>query len=131
MPTHGKSRSRRSRRSFSRDNRRALGICLIFGAVVAVGLGTAIRQTPKTATTTAVRGAANIPATDDLTTGSIVFVPIYGNTCRSRLIDNATWRIRDNGLVDCRAALTHNAYDGPLGWSASRLDVIRHGFSNR
>ena len=68
---------------------------------------------------------------DDLTTGSIIFVPILGNTCRKKLIDNATWQIRDNGLVDCRAALARGAHGNQLGWSASRVDVIRHGFYKR
>lgn len=75
-------------------------------------------------------GAA--PATqtdDDLATGSIIFVPIMGNVCRKRLIDNANWRIRDIGLVECRKALNANAAEP--GLSFARVDVIRNSFSRR
>lgn len=58
-------------------------------------------------------------------------MPILGNTCRKKLIDNATWQIRDNGFVDCRAALARGAHGNQLGWSTSRVDVIRNGFYNR
>jgi hypothetical protein len=70
-------------------------------------------------------------ADDDLTTGSIVFVPVLGDRCRNRLIDNATWRIRNNGEVDCRAALLRHANVPRLQWSSPRIDVIRHGFTRR
>ena len=126
MPTDGKSRGR-TRRSQSRDHRRALAICLLFGAVAFFGLGTVIRNSPPGGTIAAATGAQR---NDDLTTGSIVFVPIYGNNCRTLLIDNATWRIRDNGMVDCDTALAQNAPDR-IGWSASRLDVVRQGFFRR
>ncbi len=47
-----------------------------------------------------------------------------GNVCEHRLIDNATWRIRPNGHVNC---------DGPVSWaaqeatrnSAQRMEAIR------
>jgi hypothetical protein len=39
-------------------------------------------------------------------TGTIVFVPSAGNDCRELLIDNATWRIRENGYTDCDTILS-------------------------
>ncbi len=131
MPTDGKSRSQTGRRWLRRDNRRAVAICLLFGAVATVGLGTVIRQGPSGSIRIAGNGPGYGHADDDLATGSIIFVPILGNTCRKKLIDNATWQIRDSGLVDCRAALAQGAHGNQLGWSASRVDVIRHGFYNR
>ena len=68
---------------------------------------------------------------NDLATGSIVFVPIFGDRCRNALIDNATWRIRDNGIVDCRAALAQNADARRLNWSTPRIGVILDGFKRR
>jgi len=59
----------------------------------------------------------------------IIFVPILGNVCRKRLIDNATWRIRDIGFVSCRTALNPRVQES--GWSGSRVDIIRHGFNRR
>ncbi len=126
----GKSRSRAARGWFRRDDRRALAFCLIFGVIAVVGLSTVFRNAPSSAVrTAAVAHAAH--ADDDLTTGSIIFVPILGNVCRKRLIDNATWQIRDNGIVDCRTALTQNTHGRRMGWSGARVDVIRHGFTNR
>ncbi len=129
MPTDRKSRSTRSRRWFRRDNRRALAICLLFGTAATIGLGTVIRYAPSTGFRIAANGPGYAHGDDDLATGSIIFVPILGNTCRKKLIDNATWQIRDSGLVDCRAALAQNAHGRQLGWS--RVDVIRHSFYNR
>jgi hypothetical protein len=127
MATHGKSRGRTARRWYGRDNRRALALCLLFGAAATVGLGTVIRYTPSTGVRTAAGGHGD----DGLTTGSIIFVPILGNTCRKKLIDNATWQIRDDGLVDCRAALAQGPHGNESGWSTSRVDVIRNGFYSR
>ena len=93
-----------------------------------VGLGTVIRHAPTTPLRAAVAGDH---VDDDLTTGSIIFVPILGNTCRKRLIDDATWQFRDQGLVECRAALAESAQGRRLSWSSARVDVIRHGFFNR
>ena len=129
MPADAKSRRRSTRRSQSRDNRRALAICLLFGAIAVFGLGTVIRNTPSSGTRFAI--TTNAPGDDDLTTGSIIFVPIFGNECRQRLIDNATWQIRDNGVVDCNTALAQTTHGRRIGWSAARIDVVRQGFSHR
>jgi hypothetical protein len=57
-----------------------------------------------------------------------VFVPWFGDDCRLRWIDNATWRIFEHGLVECRTALTHSETHG---WSGARVDIIREGFRKR
>jgi hypothetical protein len=132
MPTEGKPRSRKARRWFRRDNRRALTICLLFGAAASIGLGSVIQHAPSIGT---LRIAGNGPglsqSDDDLATGSIIIVPVLGNNCRKKLIDNATWRIRDIGPVDCRTALARGAHGNESGWSASRVDIIRSGFYSR
>jgi hypothetical protein len=43
----------------------------------------------------------------DVLSGSIL-VPYADNVCQQRLIDNATGRIRDGGLVNCEIAMVHN-----------------------
>jgi len=131
MLTDRKSRRRRSRGWFRRDNRRALAICLLFGAVGTAGLGTVIQQSPLGSIGIAGKGPGYGQTDDDLATGSIIFVPVLGNTCRKKLIDNATWYIRDIGPVDCREALARGAHGNQLGWSASRVDIIRNGFYSR
>jgi hypothetical protein len=57
-----------------------------------------------------------------------VFVPRSGNDCREKLIDNDTWRIRDNGTVDCDTALGTRPDAPPREGTPSRTDIIRKGF---
>ena len=45
--------------------------------------------------------AAPIVNTDELYTGSIVFVPPTGDFCWERLLDNRTGYMWDKGYVDC------------------------------
>jgi hypothetical protein len=100
---------------------------MCIGLVFLAGMGLIFSGSP---TATSRRALAQQPG-DDLTTGSIVFVPILGDHCRTALIDNTTWRIRDNGVTDCRTALSRSAGTPPLRWSTARVDVIRHGFARR
>jgi hypothetical protein len=68
----------------------------------------------------------------ELGAGSMLVVPPNGNLCRERIIDNRTWRIRNNGWVDCEAALAKSANSGAdLRSPGSRLDLIRDGFRGR
>lgn len=69
---------------------------------------------------------------DNLTTGSILFVPTEGNVCRRRFIDNRTWALRDAGHVICDEAVSWNSGVQAQSYSAaSRLDAIRYGFNPR
>jgi|SRR5262245_48836123 len=67
---------------------------------------------------------------NELVTASILLVPRNGNDCRLRLIENATWRIWDQGVVDCRDVLEQSRPQ-THGWSMGRIDVIREGFFKR
>lgn len=68
----------------------------------------------------------------ELQTGPVLFVPQYGNVCRRRWIDNATWTLRDGGEIDC---------DQEAGWNSTlpvrqhkveqRLDAISKVFQSR
>lgn len=121
------AKTRAKRRWFRRDDRHALEIGAAFVAVLISGAVFMIREAPRSAP----RTVAAAPADDDLTTGSIIFMPVAGDICRNHLIDNATWMIRDNGVVDCRTALARYAPPRRVGWSPARIDVIRAGFSGR
>lgn len=131
MPSIGQSQRRRARPQVRRDSRRALAVCLLFGVAVTAGLGTVIQHVPSISFRMTGNGPGYGQGDDDLATGSIIFVPVMGNTCRKKLIDNTTWLIRDEGPVDCRAALARGAHGNQLGWSASRVDIIRNGFYSR
>jgi len=72
--------------------------------------------------------AAPQQSDDELTTGSIVFVPALGNTCRQNLIDNRTGEIRGNGTVPCNEALAGAPNRRSSGPGANRIDIIRESF---
>lgn len=61
---------------------------------------------------------------NDLQTGSILLEPPDGKLCHQRLIDNDTWRIRDNGVVDCAKAAAKNTQS----WHQERTNAIRDLF---
>ncbi len=79
----------------------------------------------------ALAGHGAAEGDDDLTTGSILFVPSQGNVCRLRLIDNRTWTMRDAGSVVCDDAVSWNAAVREHHSPASRIEAIRSGFSGR
>jgi len=126
MVSQHKPRSRLRPGWFDRDHVRALIVffvlLLLFGLIGYFGTG------PSEAT----RSGVPHPGFDDdeLRTGSILFVPVFGTRCRQRLIDNATWRIRDGDEVDCRTALARHNLPKPI-WSSARVDVVRDGFRRK
>ncbi|HWV53341.1 hypothetical protein [Pseudorhodoplanes sp.] len=70
--------------------------------------------------------------TDDLRTGSILITPRDGNICEHRIIDNATWRIRANGSVQCDSTVSWQPdRGGGAQTSQSRLEAIRGAFVSR
>lgn len=107
-----------------RDDRTTLLMCTAMVLAFIAGV-TFILKTPAPAKSRIVLAKA---VDDDLTTGSILFMPDHGDRCYNRLIDNATWRIYDNGEVDCREALARSRN---ARGSGSRVDAIRQGFTKR
>jgi hypothetical protein len=121
------TKKRQGARWLGRDGRRALIACLLLGSLF--GFGSEINFGGSSSSTR--QGSATRPAGEnELTTGSILLVPRFGNECRMRQIDNATWRIWDRGVVDCQTVL-NEPKTLQHGWSAARVDVIRDGFRNR
>jgi hypothetical protein len=130
-----KMQSRRNTRShdpaarawLGRDGLRGLATMLLLAALFGAGIYFG-GSPPATKQASASPWA---PSDDDLSTGSILFVPPLGNSCRHRLIDNATWQIVDNGMVDCGFALAHRAQINIPKWSAARVGIVRDGFRQR
>jgi len=107
-------------------SRAVVTICALAGLfAVAYAIGSSFRAP-------SLRDIAFKPADqqsdDELTTGSIVFVPVLGNNCRQNLIDNRTWQVRENGTVPCDKALGASSSRGVGIDSATRLGVIRDSF---
>ncbi|MGD9923140.1 MAG: hypothetical protein AB7V13_17105 [Pseudorhodoplanes sp.] len=67
-----------------------------------------------------------------LRTGAMLFVPQYGNVCRRRWIDNATWTLRDGGEIPCDEAVSWNAAVPARQHRVERrLDAIRNVFQSK
>lgn len=67
-----------------------------------------------------------------LNRGAVLFIPQFGDTCRRRWIDNATWTLRDGGEVDCEdAANWHDKAEDRQHKVEQRLDAISKTFQSR
>jgi hypothetical protein len=109
-------------RRVGRDRRRAAVIGLALAALIGSGIFVGSQLLPIPTARPSGHTAA------ELASGPVLFLPRSGNDCRQRVIDNATWQMRDNGVVDCDAALLQNDAAVPRGGSLSRTDAIRNGF---
>jgi len=68
------------------------------------------------------------PSEDEVYTGSILYVPNEGTTCRQLLFDNRTGRFWDKGLVDCEQAYYRGTGESAMVWPNARAVVISQGF---
>ena len=113
--------------SFERDRRHGLITCAWLSALLAaavIGGGTIAKTSGSPAGEMAYMGPAG-----SLQAGAVLFVPLEGNVCRRRSIDNETWRIRDDGYVTCDEAVTWNSgAQNQKYFVAVRVDAIRAGF---
>ena len=91
-----------------------VGVCAVGAAFTGLAHTSMSRDTPSHSLSAA-----------QLSTGSLLVVSPSGTFCRNRTIDNATWRIRDNGWVDCDDALAKSSGTATTG---SRFDLIRQSF---
>ena len=126
--THTRPIKKRPRaRGLRRDGGRALIACLLLGSLLWLGNEVSFG----TSSISRRQQAAARPAGENLSTASILLVPRFGSECRLRQIDNATWRILEQGVVECGTVLNELKVDTPQGGSPSRVDVIRDAFRNR
>jgi hypothetical protein len=123
----GRRRSSTTTSWQGREVRWALAACAGFAVALAlVAYFSGSWSTAGTNGPPVVKSADARPMTrEDLGTGPILFMAPNGNTCRQRLIDNTTGQIRDNGTVDCEAALEQSS---GRRLSGTRVDIIRDGF---
>jgi hypothetical protein len=73
------------------------------------------------------RSPATIPLRNPNTTGTVL-TPFSGNTCRRRLLDNTTGKIRDDGLVDCADAMARVDQEWTKQGAVQRQTIFRNGF---
>lgn len=99
----------------------ASGLVTVFAIAFAVSNSWQVR-TPQHRTV--IRSAQS---DNNLTTGSIVFVPQIGDICRENVIENATWIVREVGKVPCQEVLPGGLAGIGLG-PLTRVDIIRESF---
>lgn len=131
MSSKRRSAARRNAGWLGRDLRRALIVCLCLVPVLV--LGSKIDDIAASSPTLGRAGLGQraLALGDiDVATGSILLVPRFGDVCRVRLIDNATWQIWEDGVVDCQSALVQSR-SRTHTWSTARVDIIRDGFRKR
>jgi hypothetical protein len=118
------------------DRRRSLfvagSIAILVAIVLAGGYGVHQRMVfaAEQAALRAAQFASALKA--ELRTGTVLFVPLGGNVCRRRVIDNATWTMRDGGQVICDRAVSWNAnMPDPEQFLGMRSDAMRASFGQR
>jgi hypothetical protein len=130
MPTRAKTAHRRTpaRPPQDGDRRRGIVVCASLSAFLALtifGASFAAKITPQSH----AAYAAFLAEARALRSGAILFVPVEGNVCRRRLIDNETWQIKDGGEVVCNEAVSWNANaPNQKYFVAVRVGAIRAGF---
>jgi hypothetical protein len=117
----------------ARDGRRAVlaAVLLIFVAATSLSDGKLIPDFTGDASSIGARTVTADEPDDDLRTGSILITPADGNLCEHRLIDNQTWRIRPNGIVQCDAAVTWQPQRNGEYTAITRIEAIRDGFVSK
>ena len=133
MPTPRKTAApvKRDVSWWRRDQQRGLAIAVslavVLGSLLA-GYGVQVRIADEAARK-AHRAAQTAMATkEELRTGSVLYVPVDGNVCRQRWIDNATWLVSHEGAdVDCDEASNANAPNSAQQVGA-RMEALRGGF---
>jgi hypothetical protein len=117
-----------ARQKYSRRERR-IGLALVglFGLIVTGGVSwTASVQLRNSADADAL---ASIEAEKERRRAAVLFVPLKGNVCRRRVIDNETWLIADAGFVTCDEAVTWNSHYPDVKFQfAERMEQMRSGF---
>ena len=113
--------------SFERDRRHGLITCAWLSAALAAAIIAGGTVTKISGSSSAGEMAYMAPA-GSLQSGAILFVPLEGNVCRKRSIDNETWRMRDDGHAVCDEAVTWNSGANQKYFVTVRVDAIRAGF---
>ena len=122
-----RARSRNNRSSRDGSLRQSFGVVAV-GALIGTSLFVTGDYIAARQRANAIAAAAAAAAkSDEIYTGSILYMPDEGRTCHQLLFNNHTGRFTDNGYVDCVDAAYRSASE-PKHWSAARARVISSGF---
>ena len=127
-PRPGKVVRQAARQKYRRRERQiGLALAGLFGVIFAAGFTwTASVQWQNLANADALAMTA---AEKERRRAAVLFVPMKGNVCRRRVIDNETWLIADAGFVTCDEAVTWNSHYPDVKFQfAERMEQMRSGF---
>lgn len=119
-------------RTWHKEQRRgvmiAVSLTLALGSLL-VGYGVQAQIAAEAARVAKRAEEIALATREALQKGTLLFVPIYGNICRQRWIDNKTWTFRDGEDVACDEAASWTVNTKPADQSvAVRMDAMRDGF---
>jgi hypothetical protein len=127
-----RSKRRSKARARGREGSRQMMFLAAIGSVLAVGLFVAgefkAGQFLPWPHWLSLSKPAPAPTEEEIYTGSILYLPNDGTTCRQLLFDNRTGRFRDNGLVDCERAYYRGTNESATLWPNARATVISQSF---
>lgn len=117
----------------SREGRRGFAAAAILATFLLglAGGGYRLRQQMDSdhATLAAAKLAAIAETAGALRVGPIIFMPTHGDACRRRLIDNATGKISDGGVVPCGDSGLWNQEAAQAQYNVGlRIDIMRASF---
>jgi hypothetical protein len=112
-----------------RDFHRALIVLASLAALVASGYGVHMQIAAANERLQRQHWRLAAATRAELHNGTVLFVPIGGNICRRRLIDNATWTLRDGGEVECENEAAWNSTLPETRYQIGlRLDAVSRTF---
>ena len=110
----------------------AASMAFLLGGLLAGGYGVHRHRSAEAARANAALVHTAAMTQEGMRTGAILFVPLSGNVCKRRLIDNKTWMLHDAGNVVCDEAVSWNvAAPAPDYLVGQRLDAVRSGFRSK
>jgi hypothetical protein len=113
----------------ARRRERWIGVLLAatFGAICVGGVTWATALQMRSAA--AAEALAAHAAEESRRRAPVLFVPLAGNVCRKRILDNLTWLIADAGYAACDEAVTWNAHYPEAGQQLlGRMEQMRASF---
>jgi hypothetical protein len=129
MAAMDRSKRRSNARARGRERSRQMVFLAAIGSVLAVGLFVAGElKVGQFLPRLSLSKPVPTPTEDEIYTGSILYLPNDGTTCRQLLFDNRTGLFRDNGLVDCEQAYYRGTGESANLWPNARAVVISQGF---
>jgi hypothetical protein len=128
-PPMDRSKRRSKARTRSRERWRQMVFLAAIASVPAIGLfAVGQLEIEQLLARFSAAQSAPPPSEAEIYTGSILYLPDLGTTCRQFLFDNRNGRVQDNGFVDCEQAHYRGIGESMRQVSIPRAVVISQSF---